>query len=155
MFYIITLHNLSKLSLNSICNQAQTQPEAIDRYLSLQLLEYRSRSMLLAILWCCLPLPGKFVREYINLQPEVKQRLQSQAWIKKSELQPDVCFNAVFKILIGLVIIVFSLIENRLQGLVLFSLWAVEVYEFFQEQVMKPKRSRSDPRQNIYCCPHE
>merc|ERR1712071_7608 len=177
VLYISTFHDVDDQKLKKVLEQIppsqydrsswaysqdmQRQMAMAYRIYSMQLLEYSSNSIFFTVLWCSLSLPVDFVTEYMNLQPLIRSRLESNSWMQKTNLRPDTCFEAVFKIVLGLVVLIGACIDNRIHGLLISVLYMFDLFYFYQKQPSSQSQQkfgvgpkRSAPRQNIYCCRH-
>jgi len=99
-----------------------------DRVFAVQLLEYQSNPVLFTLLWCMLSLPVDFVREYMKLQPMLKVKLSKNPWVQKANLRPDTCFEAAFRIVLGLVVVLLASLDNRVHGLMLAALYVFDLF---------------------------
>lgn len=175
ILYVSTFHDVSESQIQQTCEpksqygasswahdqEVKKQLEFTYRVYAMQLLEYTSNAIFYTVLWCKLSLPVEFVSEYIKIQPLLKTRLDQNSWMHKTNMRPDACFEAVFKILFGLVVLVAACIDNRLHGLLLGILYMFDLVNFYQKEPpvqvdegYNLGSKRSAPRQNIYCCKH-
>lgn len=179
--YISALHDVSGHKLSQICG-SEIEHMAMKhrhRIFALQLLEYKSRPILLTILFSSLDFPVSFVSEYMRLQPLVRVKIEKQNFLKSSNLRPDSCFEGFFKILLGFFVAVIACINDRLHGILLLLVYTFDFYEFYvnlpdNSYHVKPKtsstsaagtccssscnnscKSSTSSRESIYCCPHK
>jgi hypothetical protein len=177
MFYVSALHDVGGHRLSQICGSSigHLEMEHQHRIFALQLLEYKSRPILLTILFSSLEFPASFVSEYMRLQPLLRVKLEKQNFMKNSNLRPDSCFEGFFKILLGFFVAVVACINDRLHGILLLAVYTFDFYEFYtnlpdNSYHVKTKTSStsatgtcssssgcksSTSRESVYCCPHK
>jgi len=177
MFYVSALHDVGGHRLSQICGSSigHLEMEHQHRIFALQLLEYKSRPILLTILFSSLEFPASFVSEYMRLQPLLRVKLEKQNFMKNSNLRPDSCFEGFFKILLGFFVAVIACINDRLHGILLLAVYTFDFYEFYtnlpdNSYHVKTKTSStsatgtcssssgcksSTSRESVYCCPHK
>ena len=85
-------------------------------YIGKQPFFYKSRPILLTILYSSLEFPASFVSEYMRLQPLLRVKLEKQNFMKNSNLRPDSCFEGFFNILLGFFVAVIACVNDRLHG---------------------------------------
>lgn len=177
MFYVSALHDVGGHRLSQICGSgiSHLEMEHHHRIFALQLLEYKSRPILLTILFSSLEFPASFVSEYMRLQPLLRVKLEKQNFMKNSNLRPDSCFEGFFKVLLGFFVAVIACINDRLHGILLLAVYTFDFYEFYtnlpdNSYHVKTKTSStsatgtcssssgcksSTSRESVYCCPHK
>lgn len=178
MLYVSALHDVGGHKLSQICGSgiSHLEMEHQHRIFALQLLEYKSRPILLTILYSSLEFPASFVSEYMRLQPLLRVKLEKQNFMKNSNLRPDSCFEGFFNILLGFFVAVIACVNDRLHGILLLAVYTFDFYEFYVNLLdnsyhVKPKTSSSasattncssssgckssTSRESVYCCPHK